>query len=184
MSGKQPAVVECETEAVARGPVVRRLAARRQDFRGRLAHLLAFGFGSGYAPFAPGTFGTAAGVVIYVPLLSLPLAIYVAVTLGFVAVGIWCCERASEGLDVHDHPGIVWDEITGFMITMIAAPRGWAWIVTGFVLFRIFDILKPWPAGYIDRRCGDGTGIMLDDIAAGLYALACMQAIAALVAMQ
>ena len=81
-------------------------------------------------------------------------------------------------LGVHDHGGIVWDEFAGYFITMIAAPPGWIWIVVGFVLFRLFDIFKPWPASWADRSIKGGFGIMLDDIFAGAYAWALMYAIA------
>jgi phosphatidylglycerophosphatase A len=93
-------------------------------------------------------------------------------------VGLWICGRASVALGVHDHSGIVWDEIVGYLCVMVAAPVGWEWILAGFVLFRVFDIIKPWPASYIDRRVGGGAGIMVDDIIAGIYGLLVIQAIA------
>ena len=108
-------------------------------------HFLAFGLGSGAAPVAPGTFGTLAAVPLYLLLAQLPVVIYLlAVVLAF-GLGIWLCERCSRDLGVHDHGGIVWDEFVGFWITMLVAPEGWQWVVAGFVLFRFFDILKPFP---------------------------------------
>ncbi|MEW8001788.1 MAG: phosphatidylglycerophosphatase A [Candidatus Thiodiazotropha sp.] len=132
-------------------------------------HLLAFGFGSGLLPKAPGTYGTLVGVPLYLLMQPLPLLSYILlVALGFVA-GLWLCQRAAEDLGVHDHSGIVWDEIVGYLAAMAFAPPGWIWIVIGFLLFRLFDIFKPWPIRWIDRRVKGGLGIMLDDLAAGIY---------------
>ncbi len=141
-------------------------------------HLLAFGFGSGVGPKAPGTWGTLAAVPIFLLLQDLPLLAYLGVTLVVTLVGVWLCDVTAKDLGVHDHPGIVWDEIAGYLITMIAAPSGWLWWVIGFVLFRIFDILKPWPIHVIDKGVDGGLGIMLDDVLAGLMALACLQLLA------
>ena len=80
-------------------------------------------------------------------------------------------------LGVHDHSGIVWDEFAGFFVTMIAAPAGWLWIFIGFTLFRLFDIWKPWPVSWLDKKVEGGLGIMVDDIVAGFYALICIQLI-------
>ncbi len=133
-------------------------------------HLLAFGFGSGLAPKAPGTFGTLVAVPIYLLMQGLPLIAYLALVLaGFIA-GIWICDRTSRDLGVHDHGGIVWDEIIGYLLTMTLAPSGWVWVLLGFLLFRFFDILKPWPIRWLDRRVPGGFGIMLDDLIAGLFA--------------
>ncbi|MBV2094935.1 MAG: phosphatidylglycerophosphatase A [Candidatus Thiodiazotropha sp.] len=132
-------------------------------------HLLAFGFGSGLLPKAPGTYGTLVGVPLYLLMQPLPLLSYILlVALGFVA-GLWLCQRAAEDLGVHDHSGIVWDEMVGYLAAMAFAPPGWIWIVIGFLLFRLFDIFKPWPIRWIDRRVKGGLGIMLDDLAAGIY---------------
>jgi len=141
-------------------------------------HFLAFGFGSGAAPYAPGTFGTLAAVPIYFLLLPLNLWAYLAVVLAITLVGIWLCHITSRDLGVHDHAGIVWDEIAGYLITMIAAPSGWQWAVVGFVLFRIFDIIKPWPIGWVDRRVHGGLGIMLDDVLAAIFAWVILQGVA------
>ena len=144
-------------------------------------HLLAFGFGSGLSPFAPGTFGTLAAVLLYLPMQYLSLLNYCIVVALVCVVGIWICGRSSEMLGVHDHGGIVWDEFAGYFITMIAAPAGWQWIVVGFVLFRLFDILKPWPIKWADTKVEGGLGIMLDDILAGFISLAILQILAQLV---
>jgi phosphatidylglycerophosphatase A len=137
-------------------------------------HLLAFGFGSGLAPKAPGTFGTLAAIPLYLIMQPLPLVLYLALLVcGFMA-GIWICGGTARDLGVHDHGGIVWDEIIGFLVSMTLVRDAWWWMVPGFLLFRFFDILKPWPVGWLDRRLGGGLGIMLDDLAAGLYAVAVM----------
>jgi len=138
-------------------------------------HFLAFGLGSGLSPVAPGTTGTMAAIPLawlMAEYLSLPL--YLAVTLVAMVVGFWICGRSSEMLGVHDHRGIVWDEFVGYFITMIAVPQTWYWILLGFLLFRFFDIFKPWPAKQFDASLHNGVGIMIDDVIAGLYALACM----------
>jgi phosphatidylglycerophosphatase A len=139
------------------------------------SYWLAIGLGSGLAPKAPGTAGTLVAIPLYLLLNGLWVWHYVAVVIAGFLVGIWICASAARVLGVHDDPSIVWDEIIGFLITMIAAPPGWWWIATGFVLFRVFDIAKPWPIRTIDRRVSGGLGIMLDDVLAGIYALVIMQ---------
>jgi len=141
-------------------------------------HVLAFGFGAGAVPVAPGTAGTVVGLPLYALMAGLPLAGYVAVLAGIVALGVWACGRTAAELGVHDHPGIVWDEIAGLLVALCAVPVGWAWAAGGFVLFRLFDILKPWPIQWVDRRVGGGVGIMADDLLAGLYAAAILHAVA------
>ena len=132
--------------------------------------LLAFGLGSGLSPKAPGTVGTLAAVPLYWLLAHLDLVNYsIAVVAAFFA-GVWICDQASRQLQVHDHPGIVWDEFVGFWITMWALPVTWPWIVAGFLAFRLFDIAKPWPIGWLDKRVAGGLGIMIDDVVAGLLA--------------
>ena len=145
---------------------------------GKLAHLLAFGFGAGCSPKAPGTMGTLLAVGLYLPLSLLSLTSYLAVLVLVILVGVWVCDQAARDLGVHDHPGIVWDEIAGYLLTMVAAPAGWLWIGVGFALFRLFDIWKPWPINWLDRRVGGGLGIMVDDLAAGVVAALCLQALA------
>lgn len=141
-------------------------------------HFFAFGFGSGLSPLAPGTVGTLAAIPLYLLLSGLSLPLYLLLLLIAVAVGVWLCGESAERLGVHDHGGIVWDEFVGFWITMLAAPAGWWWIALGFVLFRVFDIWKPWPIKRIDQQVKGGLGIMLDDVLAGLYALLLLQTIA------
>ena len=134
-------------------------------------HLLAFGFGSGLAPRAPGTFGTLAAIPLWCVFQGLPLWIYGALLVMTFGVGVYICGRSAELLGVHDHPGIVWDEFVGLWVTLIGAPLHWAWILLGFLWFRLFDIAKPWPIRWCDRRIGGGFGIMVDDLLAGLMAL-------------
>ncbi len=138
-------------------------------------HFFAFGFGAGLSPVAPGTFGTLIAIPIFIGMSHLALWLYGVVTALFLLAGFWICGRSSMLLGVHDHSGIVWDEIVGYLITMLAAPLSWPWVAAGFVLFRLFDILKPWPVGWADRRLKGGIGIMMDDVFAGIYALICMQ---------
>lgn len=145
-------------------------------------HLLAFGFGSGLAPKAPGTFGTALAVVLYVLCPPLPWLWYLAGLAATFVVGIYLCGKTSRDLGVHDHGGIVWDEFVGYWITMFMAPAGWQWVAGGFVVFRVLDILKPWPIKWADRQVKGGLGIMLDDVIAGIMGALCLQAIALLVA--
>ncbi len=133
---------------------------------------LAFGFGSGLAGRAPGTFGTLAALPLYWLLIQGSTWFYIGVTLLVCLAGIGICGSAAKRLGVHDHPGIVWDEIAGYLITMIWAPFSWQAVITGFLLFRLFDILKPWPISYIDSAVEGGWGIMLDDVLAGLGAAA------------
>ncbi|VAW77871.1 Phosphatidylglycerophosphatase A [hydrothermal vent metagenome] len=133
---------------------------------------LAFGFGSGLAPRAPGTAGTLMAIPLFLLLDRLPFSGYLLATALVTLIGIWICGRASKTLGVHDHPGIVWDEFAGFLIVMAVAPDGWQGLVVGFALFRLFDIWKPWPIGWVDRKVHGGLGIMLDDVLAGLMAAA------------
>ena len=133
---------------------------------------LAFGLGSGLAPKAPGTFGTLAAVPLYWLLSHLDMGLYTVVLILATALGVWICGQASKQLNVHDHPGIVWDEFVGYWITMWALPATWDWILAGFVAFRLFDVAKPWPIGYLDKKVDGGLGIMVDDIVAGMMACA------------
>jgi phosphatidylglycerophosphatase A len=143
---------------------------------------LAFGFGSGAAPTAPGTFGTlAAGILYLLLLVHLPDGYYLLVLLASALAGVYICGKTAQDIGVHDHGGIVWDEFVGLWITLLWVPAGWVWLVFGFALFRLFDILKPWPIGWLDQHVHGGWGIMLDDIVAGLMALACLQFVAAVI---
>ncbi|RDH83721.1 MAG: phosphatidylglycerophosphatase A [endosymbiont of Galathealinum brachiosum] len=140
-------------------------------------HLVAVGFGSGLMPKAPGTFGTLAAIPLYLVISQFDLWLYLALTVIVTVLGVFICDYTSKALGVHDHSGIVIDEIAGYFITMIAVPFDWLWIVVGFVLFRFFDILKPWPISWLDKNLHGGLGIMLDDVLAGFFSLLCLHII-------
>jgi phosphatidylglycerophosphatase A len=133
-------------------------------------HLLALGFGTGLAPFAPGTFGSLVGLAFALALAPLGWGWNLAAIALAVAAGVWICGESARRLGVHDHPAIVWDEVAGMMIAMLAAPAAWWGAPLAFALFRLFDIAKPWPIREIDHGMSGGAGIMLDDVLAGLFA--------------
>ncbi|TNE92812.1 phosphatidylglycerophosphatase A family protein [Porticoccus sp.] len=135
-------------------------------------HFLAFGFGSGLAPKGPGTAGTVVALVLWPLLAALPLYTYIGVVVAVSLLGFYLCGKTARDMGVHDHPGIVWDEIAGYWLTMTALPASWSWALAGFVLFRLFDIWKPWPISWLDRQVHGGVGIMVDDLLAGLFAWA------------
>ncbi|UTV27119.1 phosphatidylglycerophosphatase A [Photobacterium atrarenae] len=135
-------------------------------------HLLATGFGSGLSPVIPGTMGTLAAVPFYLLLAELPFSVYLVLVLSAALLGITICQKTSDDMGVHDHGSIVWDEFVGFWITMAVAPVvSWQWLLAGFVLFRFFDMVKPWPISWLDKHVHGGFGIMADDILAGVMAM-------------
>lgn len=132
---------------------------------------LAFGFGSGLAKKAPGTCGTVAAIPVYYLLVQVDnLLVYSILTVVATVAGIWICDVAAKKLDEHDFGGIVWDEVAGYLITMWFVPFSWQAMILGFILFRIFDILKPFPIKWIDKQIHGGLGIMLDDVLAAVFA--------------
>lgn len=137
-------------------------------------HFLAFGFGSGLSPVAPGTAGTLAAIPVYLLLALLPFPAYLVVVLLVIVLGIWVCGVSAGKIGVHDHSGIVWDEIAGYMLVMAPFVPTFTTVVAGFVAFRLFDILKPWPIRWVDRHVHGGFGIMLDDILAAMLAAGLM----------
>lgn len=143
-------------------------------------YFIAFGLGSGTMPFAPGTFGTLLAIPFYLLIQPLPLIPYLVVVALFIIFSSLICQRVSKEMGVHDHPGITIDEFAGFFVTMIGAPFGWAWVLTGFVLFRIFDVIKPWPIRFFDENVKGGFGIVLDDVIAGLFGMIVIQIFARL----
>lgn len=145
-------------------------------------HLLALGLGTGLSPRAPGTVGTLAGVGLYLLLENLAIPVYVSIWVLLALVGVGICGRAARDLGVHDHPAIVFDEVVGFLVTMTGAPSGWHWVAVGFIVFRVFDIWKPWPIRVLDERVHGGSGIMADDLLAGVFAFATLQALVLLTA--
>lgn len=140
-------------------------------------HLLAFGFGSGLAPKAPGTAGTLVAILPFYFLSQLNLNVYILLLFIAIVVGVYICHKTSEDLGVHDHSGIVWDEFCGFWLTMIAIPVSLMTVILGFVLFRIFDIVKPWPINWLDKKVKGGFGIMIDDLIAAIYAWIILQSL-------
>lgn len=141
-------------------------------------HCIAFGFGAGLAPVAPGTVGTLVGIPFFAVMAGLPWPAYAAVTLLLLVFGCWVCGASARLLQVHDYPGFVFDEIVGFLVAcvpLLPGLQGPAWplpmgVLAAFVLFRLFDVLKPWPIRVIDRHVHGGLGIMLDDAVAGAVA--------------
>jgi phosphatidylglycerophosphatase A len=131
---------------------------------------LGFGFGSGLAPRAPGTAGSLVALPLVAGALTLGPLAYALITLGVVLAGIWLCGESARRIDAHDHPGIVWDEFAGMLVTFLGAANDWPTLLLGFVLFRFFDILKPWPIRELDHSIHGGLGIMLDDVVAGVFA--------------
>ncbi|MCX7117694.1 MAG: phosphatidylglycerophosphatase A [Legionellales bacterium] len=138
-------------------------------------YFMAYGFGSGLMPVAPGTWGTLAAVPIYLLIAGMSGTTYLILTLAAFFFGVVICEKVSSDLGVHDDPGIVWDEIVGYLLTMAFAPVSVLWMVVGFVLFRLFDIWKPQPIRYVDQQIQGGLGIMLDDVLAAVPAWIIMQ---------
>lgn len=145
-------------------------------------HCLSLGLGSGCISRAPGTWGSLAGVLLYSLFFWVPLPVYMALVVAAFLGGIYLCGRTARALGVHDDGAIVWDEFVGVWIALAFQPTGWMWIAAAFVAFRVFDIIKPWPIGWLDRRISGGMGIMVDDVLAGLYALAALLAVQAIAA--
>ncbi len=143
----------------------------------RPTYFIAFGFGSGLMPIAPGTWGTLAALPIYLLMMHTSPLVYALMTLLAFVFGVWVCGKVSHELGVHDYGGIVWDEIVGYLLTMFLAPPGLVWMLLGFGLFRLFDIWKPQPIRWIDKRVQGGVGIMLDDVVAAIPACAILQLI-------
>lgn len=137
-------------------------------------HLAAFGLGAGLSPLAPGTVGTVVAVPLVAASWLLPFGVRAALGAILLVGGTWLCGLSARKLGVHDHGGIVLDEIASFYLLMLLVPRGWYWMGAGFLLFRLFDIAKPWPIRELDRQVDGGIGIMLDDVVAALFAAAAM----------
>jgi len=104
----------------------------------------------------------------WIPLSALHWAPYLLIVVVMALAGIWICQKASDATGKHDHGGIVWDEIVGYLITVFMVPFSVTALVIGFILFRLFDILKPWPVSWADKKVKGGLGIMLDDVIAGI----------------
>ncbi len=131
---------------------------------------LAFGFGSGLVKKAPGTMGTIAAIPVYLLFIQFNFWVYAVLTMIATVVGVWICDVAAKKLAEHDFGGIVWDEVAGYLITMLFVPFSWKGVLLGFALFRVFDILKPQPIKWVDAKVTGGLGIMLDDVLAAVFA--------------
>ncbi len=130
----------------------------------------------GYVPVAPGTAGTLGAIPLYLALSRLPPAGYVLATAALTALAIAAAARAGVYWQVVDASPIVIDEVVGYLVTMAVLPRSWPWAAAGFFLFRVFDVVKPWPARWFDREVKNGFGVVIDDVFAGVWALAVLLA--------
>jgi len=137
-------------------------------------HFIALGFGTGLSPRAPGTVGTLVGFPLFLALAPMSLAAQIATLAVLFVAGCYLCEVTGKALGVADHGGIVWDEIVAFCAVLMTVPAHWTWWVAAFIAFRFFDIVKPMPIGWLDRRYKNGFGVMVDDAMAAAYAIACL----------
>ena len=136
------------------------------------AHMIAFGFGAGLVPWAPGTAGTLlAWPIGWFLGGNYPPAIELSVLAAMFVIGVWACGLTGRRLGVHDHGGMVWDEFVAFLLVLAVVPREFAWQAAAFVLFRAFDIAKPPPIRWFERRYHGGFGVMFDDLLAAGYTL-------------
>jgi phosphatidylglycerophosphatase A len=140
-------------------------------------HFVALGAGSGLAPRAPGTAGTLVALVPAWQIAAWSLPAKLALIGALFVLGVWICGESARRLESHDHPAIVFDEIVGMLLAAALIPAHAGWFLLAFALFRLFDIFKPWPIRDLDHRLGGGLGIMLDDVLAAVYAMACLAVI-------
>jgi phosphatidylglycerophosphatase A len=148
-------------------------AVQRRALLGHPGGWIACGFGSGLSPWAPGTAGSAAALLPWLALRELDAPYYVLVVAIAFAIGAWASNVAIDRLRIADPGAVVCDEFVGqwiALLPLVLAPRGWPWVVVAFGLFRLFDVWKPWPVSWADRRIHGGVGVMLDDVIAGAYA--------------
>jgi phosphatidylglycerophosphatase A len=156
-----------------RADAIRVSPEQRRELLRHPAGWLACGFGSGLVPFAPGTAGSLAALLPWLALRELPLPYYGLIVVAAFALGVWACAWVVDTLKIADPAVAVWDEFVGQWIALtplLLWPASPWWIAGGFILFRIFDIGKPWPVSWADRNIGGGLGVMLDDVLAGVYA--------------
>lgn len=139
--------------------------------------LLAFGLGTGLLPRAPGTFGTLLAIPLWWIFHGAGIPVCLALSAAGFVFGVWLCDRATAVLGEHDHPGIVIDEVVGYFVALVVVPPNLVWLGLSFLVFRLFDILKPWPIGWLDRKVEGGLGIMLDDLIAGILTAVVMLAV-------
>lgn len=138
-------------------------------------HFIGSGFGVGTLPIMPGTFATLLAIPIYLAMSRLPLWGYTLILIAFACLGVYACGALNRAMGTDDHPAAAWDEVVGYLVAMFAMPPQWYWIVGGFILFRVFDIAKPGPIGWLDRRIHGGLGVILDDVAAGVATVVILQ---------
>lgn len=138
-------------------------------------HFLAYGFGTGLAPFAPGTFGSLIGVALFWFMAPLGAGTYAGIVIVLFVAGIFICGQTARDFGELDPGFIVFDEVVGFMVAMYLMPREWRWIAAGFIIYRIFDIWKPIPIHIVEEKLTLGTAIMADDVIAGIYTLLVLQ---------
>ena len=141
------------------------------------AHFFGLGFGSGLAPKAPGTFGTLVGLPLFWLISVYPLITQLIVITALFLIGIYFCNITGKALGVSDHGGIVWDEIVAMMLVLAFTPNEWQWWLTAFLLFRLFDIWKPFPIRQCDAKLKNGFGVMFDDLLAAIYAILILQTV-------
>lgn len=153
-------------------------AVQRRAILGHPAGWIASGFGAGLSPLAPGTVGSAVALLPYPWLRELPLWGYLTFVLAVFVLGIWASRVLVARLRIEDPGCIVVDEFVGQWLALAFVPLGWIWILVGFLLFRLFDVAKPWPVSWADRNVGGGFGVMLDDALAGLLAAAALAGLA------
>ena len=158
------------------------MTTSRPDFKflfAHPAHLIAFGFGSGLAPKAPGTVGTLLGLPLFWLIVAVApgLTNQIILLIAAFLLGVWACGRTGRALGVADHGGMVWDEVVAFALMLLFTPPGWLWIALAFALFRLFDILKPWPIRFADMHLKSGFGVMFDDLLAAGYAIAIIKGV-------
>ena len=152
------------------------LALKKVVF-GSPSGFLAFGFGSGLSPYAPGTMGTLAAIPFIFALRALGNPGFWIVLVLLFLLGVQLCGSVSRKLGVHDHGGIVWDEMVGYWLSAAFVPLQWHWLLAAFLLFRFFDILKPWPIRQLDKKVSGGFGIMIDDVVAALFTVLILAAV-------
>lgn len=141
------------------------------------AHFFAFGFGSGLAQKAPGTFGTLLGLPLFYLIARYDLVTQLLVIATLFIIGIYFCNHTGKALGVSDHGGIVWDEIVAMMLVLTITPSEWNWWLVAFLLFRLFDIWKPFPIRQCDAKIKGGFGVMFDDLLAAIYAMISLKAL-------
>ncbi len=149
----------------------------------RPAYFIAFGFGSGLSPFAPGTAGTLAAFPIYglLVLAALNPVAYFALIAGLFLIGVWASHETGRALCIADYGGIVWDEIVAFLAILYFTPPTWGWFIAAFFIFRLFDVWKPFPIRYFDTHIKNGFGVMFDDALAAVYSIALIKGLASVI---